>query len=185
MEARMEKMMKLGYGKGLSLLVLLAMVLSVPVLAHAQAGAWTTIGSAGTVDEADTSIFTMTSTIVSVSAAAVVPATLDIRYNVVAVEGLYDDFIKMAVRYKDNGAGSQVIAKLKQYSIATGITTTMLTFDSNAFGSSDFLQLQAVGTGTKSFNFGENVYYVEATLKKTAAAGRPELASIKIYTLPF
>ena len=183
-EAEMEKMMKLGYGKGVSLLLFLAMVLSVPVLAQAQSGAWTTVGSAGTVDEADTSIVTMTGGVAAVSGAAALPANLDIRYNVVAVEGLYDDCIKMAVRFKDNGANARVIVRLKQYSLETGITTTMLTLDSNNFGSDALYQLQSVATCNKSFNFGENAYFVEATLTKTLAGGAPGLALIKIYTNP-
>ena len=176
--------MKLGCGRGASLVIVLAMVLSLPVLAHAQGGAWTTVGSAGTVDEADTSIFTMTGGVVAVSGAAAVPATLDIRYNVVAVEGLYEDCIKMAVRYKDNGANAQVIVTLKQYGLETGTTTNMLTFNSNDYASDPLYQLRSVATCNKSFNFGENAYFIEATLKKTAAGGSPGLAVIKIYTNP-
>jgi hypothetical protein len=112
------------------------------------------------------------------------PATLDIRYNVVAVEGLYDKTIKLAVRFKDNGANAQVIVALKQYSMATGTTTTMLTLNSNNFPSDALYQLQAVATFNKSFNFGENAYFVESTLKKTGAGGAPGLALIKIYTIP-
>jgi hypothetical protein len=183
-EAEMEKLMKLGYGKGVSLLLFLAMVLSTPLLAHAQAGAWTTVGSAGTVDEADTSISSMSGGQLLVSGAAALPANLDIRYNVVAVDGLYEDCIKMAVRFKDNGANSRVIVRLKQYGLETGTTTTMLTLDSNTFGSDALYQLQSVATCNKSFNFGENAYFIEATLKKTGAKGAPGLAVIKIYTNP-
>jgi len=165
-------------------LLFFAMVLSVPVLAHAQAGAWTTVGSAGTVDEADTSICTMTGGVLAVSGAAALPANLDIRYNVVAVDGLYEDCIKMAVRFKDNGDNSRVIVRLKQYGLATGTTSTMLTLDSNNFGSDALYQLQSVATCNKSFNFGENAYFVEATLTKSAAGGAPGLAVIKIYSNP-
>lgn len=173
-----------NYRKGLTLMLAIAMVVGIPLMACAENRAWTTVGSAGTVDESNLSVFTMNGAKAEVKPTAKLPAALVIRYNIVAVEDLFDDVIKLAVCFLDNGKEAQVIVALKQYELATGATSTLLILDSNAFSSSGSYQLQVVDLWNQKFNFEENAYFIEAQLKKTGAKGTPGLAAIKINTGP-
>src|SRR5215475_752170 len=98
-------------------LVVSAAVTLVPVAARAQSGPWTSVGSAGTVDESDTGIVVFNQGIAAISAAAAVGASLDIRYDVVAVDGVFGgDGLGMTARFRDAGVAERVILRLKSYS---------------------------------------------------------------------
>jgi hypothetical protein len=93
-----------------------------------------------------------------------------IRYNVVAVEGLFQsgDSVRMKVRFLDTGDDSQILVKLIEINLQSGIATTRLTFDSNLFaGSSSYQQQEALTTSWSDFDFGQNAYYIEATLSRS------------------
>jgi hypothetical protein len=158
--------------------------------ALAQDGVWTTIGSAGSIDESSTSVVALgaTSAAVPMSMAAGVSAT--IRYNVVEVGGLDAlwDGPSMQIRYKDAGTGERVRASLKGYNIRTGVTTTVLSFDSDAFAQSSSSQLRnTFQTGCFSsfqFNFIDNVYFVEVTLTKSGPVSLdPKLLGPTLYSI--
>jgi hypothetical protein len=124
-----------------------------------------------------------------------------IRYNVSpgAFENLTDpccqgrDFV---VRFVDNGPGAQVLVKLKRYNVFTGTTTTLLSFDSNDFPPKAGFQTSTITGCCAFFNFsfadgsfdgtgnhgGDSVYYIVATLTRSASGGNPQLASISIVT---
>jgi hypothetical protein len=85
--------------------------------------------------------------------------------------------------------------KLQQYNVISAVTTTLLSFDSNKFPARSAFQDATPNTGlgplvnfsfaTGPFNGaqnegGVNVYYLEATLIRSAAGGTPGLASISI-----
>src|SRR5688500_15293389 len=57
---------------------------AITVFANDTKKPWTTVGSAGTVDEEDLSIFNTKDRNISLNAPQL-PATLDVRYNIVAV----------------------------------------------------------------------------------------------------
>ncbi len=99
------------------------------------------------------------------------------------------------VRFLDNGNGAQVLVKLKQYNVTTGVITTLLSFNSNDFPPQPTFQSATPNRGlgplvnfsfaTGPFNGannqgGENVYYIEATLIRSATGGTPGLASVSI-----
>jgi hypothetical protein len=170
--------------------------------------AWTTVGSAGTVDEADTGKVVFSGSVVafpeilppttSVQAEAnanaqivlpTVTTTATIRYNVTAVDGLFmpGSHLGMTVRFRDDGDWARVQIRLYEQDIYTGATGLLLSFDSNAFAASPNFQTTGVGNPLPfwSFNFDQKAYFIEATLTKTSSAisiigGKPGLAIIKL-----
>jgi len=168
--------------------------------------AWTTIGSAGTVDDADAGklVFQgsaaafpeilppLPSKQAETNAEFVLPTqttTATIRYNVTAVDGLFapGNSLGMTVRFRDDGGWAQVLLRLYEQDIYTGATNLLLTFDSNAFTPSPNYQTQSVGVPVPywSFDFNQKAYFIEATLSKTSNiisinGGRPGLAIIKL-----
>jgi hypothetical protein len=174
--------------------------------------AWTTVGSAGTVDEADTGKLVFQGSAVSfpelvstiptapitqaakAEASAVFPlptqtTTATIRYNVTAVDGLFEpgSELGMTVRYRDDGGWAQVLVRLYEQDIYTGATRLMMTFDSNAFAPSPYYQTQGVGVTLSypQFDFSQKAYFIEASLTKTSSlisinGGNPGLAIIKL-----
>ena len=171
--------------------------------------AWTTVGSAGTVDEADAGKLVFqggavafpeilpplpTAKTAQVESNSLLPlptqtTSATIRYNVTAVDGLFEPGAElgMTVRYRDDGGWAHVIVRLYEQDIYTGATKLMLTFDSNAFIPSPYYQTQGVGVALPypQFDFSSKAYFIEATLIKTSSTvsingGNPGLAIIKL-----
>ncbi len=168
--------------------------------------AWTTVGSAGTVDEADAGKVVFSGSVVAFpevlapptlqaesNAQIVLPTVTTnatIRYNVTAVDGLFapGSHLGMTVRFRDDGDWARVQLRLYEQDIYTGATALLLTFDSNTFAASPNFQTTGVGNPLPfwSFNFDQKAYFIEATLTKTSSAisingGRPGLAIIKLH----
>lgn len=145
---------------------------------------WTSAGSAGTVDEADLTLVSLSGPYASVVPAAAAGTTVDIRYNVVAVEGLHGwDGYQLKVRYLDNGAGARVIVRLKEYNINNGNTYTRMTFDSDTFAASPAYQTRSIDSGCWpgwAFNFGTSIFYLEVELQKTGAGGGSGISALQI-----
>jgi hypothetical protein len=187
---RMKKLVSLA---GILNRLSLALVLIVIVGGFSTAWAnnldpWTAVGSAGTVDEADTSIVSLNERFASIAVTAQLPATLDIRYNVVAVDGLLQnsDAIRLRARFQDNGADARIILRLKEYNINTGSTTTRLTFDSDVLPADDIFQVGSVNSVCfegNFFDFFNNAYSIDAEILKTGAGGKARLAIIEIGTI--
>src|SRR5438128_2490540 len=95
---------------------------------------WTTVGSAGTVDEADVRkivfdhAFAQFGQPLINTTAAAAPETVNaptdsavIRYNVTPVDGLFTPGVgALRVRYLATGPGARVVAKLIEVDLATG-----------------------------------------------------------------
>jgi len=178
---------KLPVTRGLSNLASIVLVgalaLSHPGPAFGQSKCWTTVGSAGTVDEADTSIVAFDLSTVTVKP-AVNRRVLNVRYNVVATDGLFGgDRIGMGLRYTDNGANAHVVVHLREVNLQTGATANKMSFDSDAFPQAAGAQTQFVNTACASgsfFDFANNVYYLDVELTKTGAGGTPVLQAVNI-----
>src|SRR5688572_6439060 len=155
----------------LQVLLSIALILGSVSVAAAQ---WTTVGSAGTVDEADVAEFETAGSQVRILDTAALPASVVIRYNVVAVNGVSGgNRVGMGARYRDNGNGARVLTVLRRVNLMTGVTTPMLTIDSNAFPTSSTFQVQSVAACALFFDFSSNAYFVETTLTKSSAAANP------------
>jgi hypothetical protein len=171
---------------GLTVIAVLAFSMT---KAHAQA--W--VGSTGTVDPNSTNLVKYINGRVELRKDAPVGAVAFIRYNVLPVRDLATDLTDIeyrvfAARFLDNGAG-HVFLSLKQVNLSTGVTTTLMTFDSNASSPSASYQ-EGNTPGNPTFNFtwadseafnpSDSVYYVEAQLSRSAAGGQAGLAGFSI-----
>jgi hypothetical protein len=162
---------------------------------------WTTVGSAGTLDEKsegkvffDRAVVQKGQTLVIAPAGrqpraeggADVTDSAVIRYNVTAVDGLFgSDMLAMAVRFLADGQGARVVAQLIEVNLATGAEVTRLTFDSDTPGFQvvDGYQVEnAFECGAKPFDFVQNAYYIEATLT-TSSIAETSAAGIEIIQL--
>lgn len=161
--------------------LLLAASTAVPVAAQPldSEKPWTTVGSTGTVDEADMQIVSLSGGAASASGLGVV----DVRYGVVPVDGLFSpsDGIQMKVRYLDNGPDASVSAVLYAYNINTGAASGILALQSDSFPASGSYQTRSVSLCPGiPFDFVSNVYYVEVRLGKRAAGGLASLHLMQI-----
>ncbi|MFN0087529.1 MAG: hypothetical protein ACKVX9_19220 [Blastocatellia bacterium] len=191
----------------LSLALLLTTTLAAAPRARADADPriklWTSVGSAGAIDEADLGKLVLQGPIVSFPEAPIVfqPIFLAahipmetisavVRYNVVATDATVEGggFLTLRARFRDDGANAQVLLRLFEVNIDTGATSLLLTLDSNAFPAQSNFQNQAVAqyTGYKP-DFVNNAYFVEALLVQKRSpltlvgGGRPGLAILQLY----
>ena len=150
--------------------------------ALAQDKSWTTVASAGTVDESSASIVRFTSHYAEVSAAT---GTVTIRYNIVPVDGVFDQgYTALKVRFRDDGAGAQVIVRLKRVNLETGVGNTLLTFDSNnGFGNGEpgWRTVSKSDCSGGAFDFQTYAYFIEAEIIK-GNGGNPGLGIIQLLT---
>lgn len=146
---------------------------------------WSATASTGAIDEADLGIFAVDLFQAYLKASAPLPANLEGRYNVAAVDGVkYGNNPGIRVRYRDTGTSSAVKVYLREYNITSGASVTRMTFDSNSYP-----QAPGYQTKTKSycnppwtFDFNNKIYYVEASLQKTASTGNPGLIGIQLVS---
>jgi hypothetical protein len=161
---------------------------------------WTTVGSAGTLDQADLEKVHMLQSIVQLGVdlgstqgaaaatrVAIPPTQAVLRYNVTPVDGLFFPTAKFTYQLQLRYRG-HVNAKLVQVSIDTGEETPLVLFDSTLFGSTSGFQLQRVAAPRDSafLDFVNNGYYVEATLiTSTLVIGKPSAISvIQLFATP-
>ena len=154
-----------------------------PGAAFAQAHPWTTIGSAGVVDDNDTGIVEFVNGEARTRAAAAAGSVLNLRYNVVSLEGFSGPgSYTLRVHFRDNGGSARMQLNLRRYN-HTGTTSQVYAFDSNIFPA-------AVGYQTRercinvNWDFDAGAYFFDATLTKSGAAGTPALGTIQLIRLP-
>jgi hypothetical protein len=157
---------------------------------------WTTLGSAGTLDETSVGKVFFDHGIVQMGKVGVITSPTSslvlstdsavIRYNVTAVESFFalracrtntalsSLDVRMRLRYLASGPGARVVAKLIEADLATGTEKRLLTFDSAAPGLSlsDNYQVQSISVCGRpwNFDFQSKAYYIEATLTSNAIA---------------
>lgn len=157
---------------------------------------WTTLGSAGTLDETSVGKVFFDHGIVQMGRVGVITnptpslvSTTDsavIRYNVTAVDSFFalracrtnttlsSLDVRMRLRYLASGPGARVVAKLIEVDLATGTEKSLLTFDSAGPGLSlsDNYQVQSISVCGRpwTFDFQNKAYYIEATLRGNTIA---------------
>jgi hypothetical protein len=153
---------------------------------------WTSAASTGTVDEEDLNKILFTDSLALFNPAA--PAGVaTIRYNVVAVDGLFasptpTSWPALTIRYRDNGPNERVVVRLKEYILAgpgAGTTNTLITLDSDLYPQIAAMQSQSIGNcGVfDKFEFAGpgiiRIYFLEAEMTK-GASGSPRLGGLAI-----
>jgi hypothetical protein len=148
------------------------------------------VGSTGSVDESDVSKIQFSGARAILKAGAGNSSAV-IRFSIhpgVSVDNLQLAQTTLSIRYKDNGSGAQVVAKLKAWQDngdGEGTTTTLLTVDSNHNTQLPTLQRFGVFDSSGNIDFDIfTVYYVEATLTRTNSNGTPELGAIEVTMMP-
>ena len=182
-------------------ILLAACLLLSPVVASAETPDgdrfWTTVGSAGTLDEKSEGKVFFNRAVVQKGDRILISQARQpradgsveetdsavIRYNVTAVDGLFGgSFIGMQIRFLDEGVSARVVAELIEVDLFTGAEVTLLTFDSDAVPSASGYQVGEVSEclkRTDPFDFVHKAYYIEATLT-TSALVTPSAAGIEV-----
>jgi hypothetical protein len=144
---------------------------------------WTSIGSAGIVDEADATEVRYGTTAVDIQPTAAASSSVRIRYNVTATSDLEEGVNKaMTVRYRDNGPNARVFVFLYRTDIDTGALSTVLSFDSDTRPQSTSYQTGGDGDGcwADGFDFHNYTYHIEVVLQRTSAAGTPTVTALAV-----
>lgn len=172
--------------KFLALLTKAAFVLSIACASFAVLAVgdpWTAVGSSGSVDEDDQDEVDFYSNYARIAFGAPANSSVTLRYNITSTADLDDGGVNkvLKVRYLDNGDNSRIVIKLRSYSINSGSTATLLSFDSNDYSGTSY-QSRTVGDGCwkPSFDFQKYAYYIEATLSRTSTTGIPVLAALQV-----
>jgi len=166
---------------------------------------WTTVGSAGTLNQADLAKVTLHQSIIQLGTELLPPphaaaladappaglvnlATVQavVRYNVTSTDGLFNTgFFAYRLRLRCRG---QISAKLIEVDLASGIEKARIQFNSDnhtAFEDQDAFESAGDPPRSVPFDFGKKAYYVEATLTASAVAiGHPAAISIIQISAP-
>jgi glucose/arabinose dehydrogenase len=109
--------------------------------------------------------------------------TYVLRYNILASDGLASAgsaYTRLRVRFRDEGAGSQVTAVIKSSNLSGGLATLGTIFDSNAFIPVTGFQTREVTMPVLTFNFAQNSYWLEVTLTKDSTSNQPAFGLAQI-----
>lgn len=144
---------------------------------------WTTTGASGaTEDESNPVRPTYTNFTVAANPGS--PAgTYILRYNITASASLTSSGAassRLKVRFRDDGDGSQVIIAIVRSSINGGATTIGTIFDSDAFVPGSGFQTQELTMAPLTFDFTQNMYWLEVRLIKTNELNQPGFGSAQI-----
>jgi len=88
--------------------------------------------------------------------------------------------LQLYLRYKDNGPDARIVARLKSIDAFNGGMMTLLTVDSDDFDQIAEFQSQSASTNDVDYVYG-SVWFVEVTITRGAAAGRPEVESVSVF----
>lgn len=170
---------------GLSLVLTFMAVLAAPVSAQ-NPKAWTTVASAGTVDDDDLEQVSLgASGLAQLNTGATSYAQAILRYNVVATDGLFvTGYPRMQARFMDSGAQAQVLISLYRVNLDTGAVTKVLELDSNDYAGANAFQTQTTSQCAGSnfgFDFTNYAFYIEAKLTRTSNNGLAKLMSIQLF----
>ena len=183
---------------------LLLMLSSLAGTASAQDGnkIWTSVASAGTVDESDVSEIAFAGPFATFGPAAPAVSRAIIRYNVVAVDGLFAQagpvsWPALIVNYLDDGADARVLVYLREYEFGANpmnpALNTRIVFDSDLYASSNDYQTRSIGD-CGNFNefefvpnnqnvrayFLEKVHLIRQNQDNNLATGQPGLGALAL-----
>ena len=153
---------------------------------------WTSVGSAGTVDESSLNNVTMNRSFIEIRSHCVLfylrsamgcstyVGDVSVRYNV----AFYSEFaaFQLAARFRDSGDTQRVVLTLKKVDLQTGVESIVRTLDSNAFPPSTTYQTETTGCAPIfSIDAARNAYYIDAVISNNSEfANAPGIQYIQI-----
>lgn len=148
---------------------------------------FSTAGSTGTIDEDSLSSASVLNFVLGFNPGTT--GTITSRYNITPTRGISQfcpaTSSHIALRFRDSdgtGPGGQVILTIHQTSIATGGNNVIYTFDSNVSAQDAGSAFQTYATDVPiDFDFGTNVYWIEAQLIRSNANVLVHIGSIQIF----
>ena len=197
--------------------IALAVCFALSAFAGAQAQtpdidrAWTTIGSAGSVDEADVGKVFFENSKVQMGRVPVIGRVAKqrriigqqtqsavIRYNVTAVDALFTPMPgcrpescpgpQLTFRFIADGPGARVVVKLIEVDLATGAEAARLSIDSAVSSPGTGYRTdraQPACTALWRFDFTKKAFYVEATLTTSSLPIAGSAAGIQMIKIGF
>lgn len=178
--------------------LMMTLITAVSSQATAQDGdkIWTSVASTGTVDESDVNEIVFGGPFATFANMVSGPARAIIRYNVVAVDGLFAQTGQLAwpslgVNYRDNGSDARVVVYLREYEFGANpmspALNTRIVFDSDLYPSSNDYQTRTIGNCGEfnEFEFVPNnlnarAYFLEVNLVRESAIGNPGLGALAL-----
>jgi len=153
------------------------------------AGPWTSIASTGIMTHSSLSNALITDNKVEMNSAAPSGSSIVLKYDLqslatISAPDASNTVNTLGVSFKDNGSGAQVLVYIKRLDLNSGSLTTIATFDSNSYPSSDGWQKRTKSISTIAFGFDGYAYYIEAQLKKNASGGTPGLFYLLLFSAP-
>ena len=143
--------------------------------------AWSNAASAGTIDEASTSLLSLSGTNAQFMSGKTGVAIVRYAVNDVFMDAANPSPKWIGLRFRDNGADARVTAQLYQQNIGTGTVTAVgPLYDSNSFAASPSFQFNWVQDCAMALDFFANSYWVEATLTRPTTAGTPALQQVRM-----
>lgn len=144
---------------------------------------WTTTGASGMLeDESNPARPTYTNFTAAANSGS--PAGVYVlRVNIPAAQGLTTPgarHTRLRVRFRDEGAGSQMTVAIRSSNILGGMATVGTVFDSNAFIPGVAFQTREVTMPALTFDYTRNFYWLEVTLMKATTTNQPAFASAQI-----
>jgi uncharacterized repeat protein (TIGR01451 family) len=143
---------------------------------------WTTAGdSSVTEDESNPARPVYTNFTAAVSPGSPV-GTYTLRYNIQAMDGLAGAGAntRLKVRFRDEGEGSRVLVAIMRSPISGGVATVGTLFDSDAYTPVNGFQSQEILMPAVTFDFTQNVYWLEVIMIKSGTTNQPGFGSAQI-----
>ena len=144
---------------------------------------WTTSGANGaTEDESNPVRPTYTNFTASANPGS--PAgTYILRYNIPATGNLTTTGAlntRLKVRFRDDGANARVIVNVIRAGIFGGVGSLGTVFDSDTYTPGSGFQLQEILMPAITFDFTQNIYWLEVTMIKTDPLSQPGFGSAQL-----
>jgi hypothetical protein len=159
-------------------LLAIATVALLAVPAASFASHWTSVCSAGAIDEADLNLYAFTNS--SLTFASGATGSVSARYNVTNTSVPGDNtppYTTLQLGSLDTSTGT-VTATLYEVTPCTGAITSICTVRSTTQSTADCNTCTFPNT---TFNFSTNLYYVIVTLSRTSSGATTQANTLRIF----
>ncbi len=143
-----------------------------------HAASWTTVGATGTINNDDLNLYEIGPSTGLLTFAPNATGVFTVKYNVVPINGFNASLFR--IRFRDNGAAARVVAQLKRYNLSTGVTSTVVSYDSDIHAApQNSWQTDVVCFG-HNFDVNQYAYFINAELTRSSSTGNTGLGAIQI-----